>query len=148
PILELGQGEVVTWLAPLHRRHLVIWTDPAGVLDLLFRLERLAAFAVKPFVVGLNNVPVVVNLLNELPASLMVPLFAGLDEVVEADLERAPYLLELAGHVVAVFLRVAAHFGSLLGHLDGVLVVAHQEMDLVTLHAPIAGLDVGADLFE
>src|SRR5262249_35183883 len=32
--------------------------------------------------------------------------------------------------------------------LDGVLIVAHEEVDLVAIHASITGLNVGADLLE
>ena len=38
--------------------------------------------------------------------------------------------------------------GARLGHLDRVLVVAHQEMDVEAFHPPEAGLHVGPDLLE
>ena len=87
---------------------------------------------------------VVVNLLYELAATLVVPRLAGLDEIVVADFQGAPNFLKLPGHVVAVFLGGEFQLRGSLGHLDGVLVVAHEEMDVVPLHAPVAGLHVGA----
>ena len=92
--------------------------------------------------------PVIEHLLNKLLAPRVMPRFARLYEVVEADVEGAPDLLELVGHVVAVGLGVAAELGGAARHLHGVLVVAHQEVDLETLHAPVARLHVGADLLE
>src|SRR5262249_46200407 len=51
-------------------------------------------------------------------------------------------------HVVAVRLDVLPEFGGATRHLDGVLVVAHQEEDVITLHAAVARLHVGAQLLE
>src|SRR5262249_39432189 len=71
-----------------------------------------------------------------------------LDEGVVADAQGVPDLAELPGHVVAVRLHVLAQLRGALRHLDGVLVVAHQEEDLVALHAAVAGLHVGAELLK
>src|SRR5579885_2516757 len=124
--------------------------DRASLLlvQLLFGLERLAAVAVPALVFALVDVAVVVHLLDELLAADVVPRLAGLDEVVVADLQGAPDLLELAGHVVAVRLGVLAKLRRPLRYLDGVLVVAHEEVDAVALHAAVAGLHVGAELLE
>src|SRR5260370_4229310 len=74
--------------------------------------------------------------------------FAGLDEAVIADAKGTRDFLKPAGHVVAIILRPLAKLRGALRHLDGVLVVAHQEKDLVPLHAAVAGLDVGAEFLE
>src|SRR5262249_7274402 len=84
----------------------------------------------------------------ELAAAGVMPHLAGLYEVVVADIESAPDLLELPGHVVAVGLGVLFQLGGALGDLDRVLVVAHEEVDAQPLHAAIAGPHVGADLLE
>jgi hypothetical protein len=39
-------------------------------------------------------------------------------------------------------------FSSTASHLDGVLVVSHQEKDLVTFHAAVTGLNIGTDFFK
>src|SRR5262249_46092287 len=104
--------------------------------------------AIPAFVGPLVDVPVVEHCLYKLLAADVVALLAGLNEVVVADLQGTPDLLELTGHVVHVLLRVAAQLGRPAGDLDRVLVVAHQEVDVVTLHAAVAGLHVGAELLE
>src|SRR5262249_22868873 len=107
-----------------------------------------APVAVPPTVIALVDVPVVVHLLDELAATLMVPRAAGLDERVVADVERLPDLLELAGHVVTVVLRLLAEFRGAVRHFYRIFVVAHQEEDAVSLHAAVASLYVGADLLK
>ena len=97
---------------------------------------------------ALVDVAGVVDLLDELAAADVVPLLAGLDEVVVGDLQGVPDLLELAGHVVDVRLGLEAQLPGSLRHLDGVLVVAHQEVDRGSFHPAKPGLDVGADLLE
>ncbi len=142
PVLEFGKREKVAGLAPLDGGCLMDGTF-AG-FELFFCLERLTPVTVPALVVALVYVAVVVNLLYELAATLVVPRLAGLDEIVVADFQGAPNLLKLPGHVVAVFLGGEFQLRGPLGHLDGVLVVAHEEMDVVPLHAPVAGLNVGA----
>src|SRR5262249_42277259 len=106
PVAELRQGEEVARLAAAHQRRLVDRTKAARLLGLGFGLERLAALAVPALVLALVDVAVVVHLLDELPATGVVARLARLDEVVVTDLQCAPDLLELAGHVVAVRLRI------------------------------------------
>src|SRR5262249_20179472 len=131
-ITELRQRREVPRLAAAQRGRPVVGTAPASLLDLLLRLELLAALAVEALVLALVNVAVVEDLLDELAAALVMPRLAGLDEIVEGDFQRAPDLLELTGHVVAVFLRITAQLGGLLRHLDRVLGVAHQEEGVIT----------------
>ena len=120
-----------------------------GVLRVDFiAFELLAAGAIPTRVTPLVDVAVVVDLLDELSATLLVPFVAGLDERVVADVEGVPDGAELAGHVVAVLLHVAVLLGRLAGDFVGVLVVAHEEEDIEAFHAAVAGLDVGADLLE
>src|SRR5262249_20452622 len=146
-LAEPGQREVVARLGPLDRGGAVVGAELA--LDqLLLGLERLAALAVPALVGAAVNMPVIVYFLYEFTAALVVARLAGLDEVVVADFEGLPDLLELPGHVVAVGLRAQAEFAGLPLDLDRVLVVAHQEVDVKTLHAAVAGLDVGAELLE
>ena len=121
---------------------------PAGFIDFLFRLEAFAAIAIPALVMALVDVPVIEHLLDKLLAPRMMAWRAGLDEIVEADVEGAPHFLELPGHVVAVFLGVAVQFGGAARDLDGVFIVAHQEMYFKALHAAVAGLHVGADFLE
>src|SRR5262249_24202048 len=122
--------------------------NAARFANLFLRLERFAPLAIQALVRSFVNVSVVVDLLNKLAATLKVARLAGLDEVVVADLQSPPDVAELPGHVVAVFLGIAAQLRGFLSNLDCVLVVADQEMDLEALHAAIASLHVGADLFE
>ena len=96
----------------------------------------------------LVDVARVVHRLDELAAAGVMALFAGLDEVVVGDVQRAPDLLELAGHLVDVGLGVDPQLAGAQGHLVGVLVVAHQEVDRGTFHPAEPGLDIGADLLE
>ena len=92
--------------------------------------------------------PGVVDGLDELLAADLVAVLAGLDEVVERDLERLPDLAELAGHVVDVGLGRDPEFLGALRDLDRVLVVAHLEVDGVPFHPAEPRLDVGPDLLE
>src|SRR5262249_39231190 len=103
-LLELRQGEEVARLTATDGHRLV--NGALAVFEVLLRLERLTALAVPALVTPLVDVAVVVHLLDELAAALVVARLARLDEVVEADLQGAPDLLELPGHVVAVGLRV------------------------------------------
>src|SRR5205823_790074 len=130
------------------RWHLMVRTDAARLGHFLLRFERLAALAVKALVLALVDPAVVVDLLNELAAPLMVPRLARLDEIVVTDIERAPHLLELPRHFVAVGLGILSQLGGALRYLDRVFVVAHQEMDAKSLHAAIASLHIGAELLE
>src|SRR5262249_30447749 len=126
----------------------MVGAEAVVLLVLLLGLELLAPFAVPTLILPLVDEAVVVDLLNELPAALLVPVGAGLNEGVVADLQRVPDLAELAGHVIAVGLRVHTQFRGALRDLDGVLVIAHQEADVVPLHAAIASLHIGAELLE
>src|SRR5207249_3684058 len=121
--LKLREREVVTGLAAPDRRHLMVRTDAARLGHLLLRLERLAALAVKALVLALVNPAVVVDSLNEFAAPFMVPRFTGLDEVVVTDVERAPDLLELPGHLIAVGFGRLPQLSGALRYLDRVLVV-------------------------
>src|SRR5262249_49838062 len=116
--------------------------------DVSLGLERFATLAVEPLVGPLVDEAVVEDLLDELAAADVVACLTGLDEIVVTDVQSAPGRLELRRHFVAVRLRVLPEFSSTARHLDGVLVVAHEEEDLVSFHAPVAGLDVGAELLE
>ena len=101
----------------------------ATVDQFLLGLERLAAVAVQPRIRLLVDVPRVVDRLDELLAAGVMALFARLDEVVEEISERLPDVAELPRHVVDIGLRLDPEFLGALRDLDGVFVVAHQEMD-------------------
>ena len=109
---------------------------------------RDAAVAVETGVRLLVDIARVVDGLDELLAADVVASFRGLDEVVVGDLQRRPDLAELAGHIVDVGPGLDAELLGGLLDLDGVLVVAHQEVDRVSLHPAEPSLDVGADLLE
>src|SRR5207237_10859757 len=94
PVLKLRQRKIITGLAALDRHDLVVGT-PALLVEIAFRLERFAAFAVQPLVTALVDGARIVNLLDELPAAGVMARFAGLDEIVVADLQGPPYFLEL-----------------------------------------------------
>src|SRR5208337_4780959 len=139
---------VVLLLDPGQRRVRVVGALAARLGHFLLGLERLAAGTVMPRVDALVDVAGVVHGLDELAAADVVPLFAGLDEIVVRDLERAPDLLELPGHVVHVGFGFEAKLLSTQGHLVGVLIVPHQEVNRGALHAAKPGLDVSPDLLE
>ena len=122
------------------------FTAPVG--EFLLRLERLAAGAVVSGIGALVDIAGVVDRLDEFAAAGVVALLAGLDEVVERDVERVPDLLELPGHLVNVGFRLEVQFAGALRHLDRVLVVAHQEMDRGAFHPAEPGLHIGPDLLE
>ena len=127
-VAEGREPEEVILLLDLAERDVGV-VRAAAVDQLLLGLERLAAVAVKARVRLLVDVPGVVDRLDELPAARVVARLAGLDEVVERDLERLPDLLELAGHVVDVGLGLDPELLGALRDLDRVLVVAHLEVD-------------------
>ena len=64
------------------------------------------------------DVTCVEHSLDELLAAGVMPGLARLDEFVIRDVERPPDVLELAGHVIDVFLRahaqIAARWGTLI----------------------------------
>ncbi len=140
--------EIVFFLDPRERRAGVVRAAPAPFLDFLLGLERFAAGAVMAGVYSLVDVARVEDGLDELLAAAMMPFFARLDEVVVRDIEGTPDVLKLAGHLIDVLLGLEPHLAGALRHLDGVFVVAHQEMDGVAFHAAESGLHVGADLLE
>jgi hypothetical protein len=123
-------------------------TAPLPLFDLLFGLERFAAVAIVAGINALVDIAGVVHGLDELLASAVVAFFAGLNELVVRDIERAPDLLKLGGHLVDVALRLDAQLAGLLRHLDGVFIVAHQEVDRLALHPAKPSLHVGPDFFE
>jgi hypothetical protein len=45
-------------------------------------------------------------------------------------------------------LDILAQLLGSTSHLDSVLVVAHEEKNFVPFHAPVAGLDIGANFFK
>src|SRR5579883_3312402 len=145
--LELRQREIVTRLRAPHRGGLMNGTVTV-LVEILVGFETLAALAIPPLVTALVDVAVVEHLLDELAAAFVMAGLARLDEIVVADLQGAPDLLKLPGHVVAIGFRIDAQLGGALGDLDGVLVVAHEEEHVVALHAAIARLYVRAELFE
>src|SRR5262249_40252880 len=116
--------------------------------DFLLGLEGLTAGAVMTGIDSLGNIPSVVDRLDKLTAADVMTLFAGLDEVVIGDVEGAPDVLELAGHLVDIRLGLDSQLASALWHLDGILIIAHQEMNRSTLHPEESGLYVGTDLLE
>ncbi len=145
-----GQPEVVIFLLePGQRRVGVVRTPPLTFFDLFLGLERLAAVAIVARVDAFVDVARVVDGLDELLAAPVMAFFAGLDEVVVARCRgRRQTSWNWRGHVVDVVFRLDSQLASLLGHLDGVLVVAHQEVDRVAFHAAKPSLHVGPDFFE
>ena len=100
----------------------------AAAAPLPFGLERLAAVAIGPLY-ALVDVARVVDRLDELLAAGVMPRLARLDELVVRDVEGTPDLLELAGHVVDVWLGGEPSSRARCEHLDRVLIVPHQEVD-------------------
>src|SRR5262249_51281943 len=82
------------------------------------------------------------------PATARMAFLARLHEIVVADFESVPDGLKLVGHVVAISFCLLSEFGGPLRDFDGVFVVAHEQKNIVPVHAAIAGLDVGAELFK
>ena len=105
-VLEFGESEKVTGFGSSDRRHAVVGADPTCLLDLRFRFERLAPFAIPTLVGPPIDVAVVVNLLNELATAEMMARIACLNKTVMAHFEGAPYFLELTSHFVAICFRV------------------------------------------
>ncbi len=126
----------------------MVGASSTGLLDFLLGFERFTARAVVASIDPLIQIARVVHGLDKLAASDMVPLFTGLDEVVVRNVERPPDILELSSHFVDVLLGFHAQLSRALGHFDGVLVVAHQEMNGVALHPSKSSLHVGSDLLE
>ena len=147
PFAELRQREVVA-----------IFTAPDGwslvcraafsFVELFFGFEGFTTIAVPAFVGRLVDVPGIEDLLNESPAAGVVAGLRCLDEIVKRNVQGAPHFAELTRHVVAIRLHGLPEFSSTASHLDGVLVVSHQEKDLVTFHAAVTGLNIGTDFFK
>src|SRR5947208_8646277 len=78
----------------------------------------------------------------------MMARLAGLDEIIKADVERAPDTLELDGHGIAIGLRILIQLRRSLGHLDRVLIIAHEKQHFQAGHPAITGLHVGTQLLE
>ena len=137
------------FLEPDERRVRVVGAVAVPFLDLLLGLERLAAVAVVALVDALVDVAGVEDGLDELLAAGVMALLAGLDEVVVA---RCRARARHPGTGGPCRRRIAcgldAQLAGALGHLDRVLVVAHQEVDVAAFHPAEASLHVGADLLE
>src|SRR5262249_31443655 len=86
-ILERRELEEVARLRPPGERGPVVRAEAGVLLVLLIALELLAPLAVPALEPALVDVPVVVHLLDEFPARRLVPLVAGLNEDVVADLQ-------------------------------------------------------------
>ena len=110
--------------------------------------ELFAAVTILGGIGFLVNVAVLVDFLDKRLTADFMPFFGGLDEIVIGDFQSVPDCTELAGHVVYVGLGFQAQFLSALRDLDGVLIVAHQEMDLLSLHALVSRLDIGPYFLE
>ena len=120
----------------------------APLLDFLLGLEGLAAGTIVPGVNALVNIPRIEDGLNKLLTADMVTLFASLDEVVIRDFERLPDILELPRPFRRRIVWARAPFLGALGHLDGVFIIAHQELNCVAFHAAKSSLHICADLLE
>ena len=142
-----AQGEKPARLLPPQGRGVV---DRAILLfiELALGLERFAPVAVPPFVAPLVNVPVVFDLLDERLTTLVVALFAGLNEIGKAQVEGAPNFLELFGHIVAIGLGFLTQLFGPAGDFDRVFVISHEEKDFMALHAPVSRLGIRPDLFK
>ncbi len=110
--------EVVLLLDPCQRRVGVVGASSTRFLDFFLGLERFTARAVVAGVDPLVQIPRVVDGLDKLAASDMVPLFTGLDEVVVRNVECPPDVLELSSHFVDVLLgfhaQLSARWGTLM----------------------------------
>src|SRR5262249_26248314 len=126
----------------------VIGTAASPLFDFFLGLERLAAIAVVTGIDAFVDVAGVEHRLDELAASHMVSLFAGLDELVVRDVERAPDISKLPGHFVYILLGVDAQLAGALRYFDCVFVVPHQKMDGNAFHAAESRLNISADLLE
>jgi len=133
----------------------VLLRDPVGLRavhgaqaldEILFLLEGLAGIAVPALVMPFVDVSRRLDALDQRGHAGTVALLRGPDEVVERHVEALPHLAELALHLVAVGLRLEALLLRPAEDVQGVLVVAHQE---VRGHAgkPLVPCDdVGGDL--
>src|SRR5262245_11651230 len=100
-VAEVGELEEVILFLNLGERG-VGMVRTTAVDQFLLGFEGRTAVAIKAGVRLLVNVSGVIDGLDELLAADVMAGFAGLDEVVEREVERGPDVLELLGHVVDI----------------------------------------------
>jgi hypothetical protein len=125
----------------------VRWTNFVFI-KFLFGFESLASITIPAFIAAFVNVTCIKNLLDESLATSMMPWLGGLDEIIETDIERAPDLLKLICHVIAVRLRFLLKLGGSPGNLDGIFVITHEEENFPAMHTLKTSLNISANFFK
>ncbi len=142
-LLVRGEGEEVVVLLQALDRDAVDRAVP--VHQLALGLELLAGRAVRALVGPQEDLPPVVEALDEQLDPLGVPGLGRPDEVVVGDEEPLPDLPPLRHHPVGPLLRRDAELGRRLRHVVAVLVGAGQEVDVLAAHPAVPRDQVARD---
>ena len=98
------------------------------------RPEAFAGRTVHSFVLGLINIPLLIELAEDLLYDLHMPLFCGADKIIVLNVHKLPEILRLRHDLVHILDRGHARFGSLLFDLLAVLIRTGQKICVVSLH--------------
>ena len=129
PVLILGQFKEVIAFVDLF--HLASAFRAIAVDEILFRPEPFVGSAIPALVTGLVDFPFIEKLLQDVPDDDLVPLFRGADEIVVADIEADPKLLEPAIELVNLFLGRDSQVFCRLMHFLSMLVGSGEKKYLV-----------------
>lgn len=144
-IAEFGKGKEIAGLQAFDCRSFVAGADLLFV-EFFFGFECFASFAIPSFITTFINEPVVKNFLSEGLTALVMSGFAGLNEIIEANIKGTPNFFELVCHFVAIGLGIKIKFCSSASDFNGVFVVTHEKENIFALHALEASLNISANL--
>ena len=141
-ILVFAHLEEIRFLRDL--LHGAVAVRAAAVLvELVLRPVALAGRAVEPFVLALVDIALLVDAAEDLLHDALVALLRRADEIIVADGESFPEVLEARDDLVRVLDGRHARLLGLLLDLEPVLVRAREEEDIVSLQAVEARDGVG-----
>ena len=140
----LGQAEEVGLLLGIH--HVPAAVGALAVLELGLRPEGFAGLAILAHIFALVDVPLLIELLEDLLHGLHVVVVGGADEPVVGDVHQLPQVEHAPGALHDVVDKLLGGYAGLLGlvlDLLAVLVGAGEEHDLTAPQALVAGHGVG-----
>lgn len=127
----LGQAEEVGLLLGIH--HVPAAVGALAVLELGLRPEGFAGLAILAHIFALVDVPLLIELLEDLLHGLHVVVVGGADEPVVGDVHQPPQVEHAPGALHDVVDKLLGGYAGLLGlvlDLLAVLVSAGEEHDL------------------
>ena len=137
PVRILGKPEEIAFLLNLFHRPAAI--RAAAVHQLALQPEAFAGGAIQALIAGFINIPLVVELLEDLLHRLNMVIVGGAHEAVVGDVHQLPQGLEGGHDIIHILLGGHALFLGLALDLLAMLVRAGEEIHVIPGHALIPG---------